>query len=119
MASRRSIPEIKPSPVNDEGSVSSLEVENQSREEKVNIGTCTYCGSEASNAPFKGIYKFQMSGLPQLVHATPQGGTIHKYELTGGKRSFQRYLGCYMGSCKFCNNLEEANEYLKDAEFTS
>jgi len=54
--------------------------------------------------------------LPTLVHATPQGGTIHKYQLSGGKRNFQRYLGCYLGTCKFCNNIEEASQYLEEVE---
>ena len=57
-----------------------------------------------------------MTTLPQLVHATSQGGTIHKYELTGGKRSFLRFLGCYLGTCKFCNDLEEASNYVKSIE---
>jgi len=54
-----------------------------------------------------------MLELPKLVHATPQGGTIHKYPLSGGKSSFQKYLGCYLGTCKFCNDLEEASAYLR------
>ena len=62
------------------------------------------------------IYIHLVSKLPTLVHATPQGGTIHKYQLTGGKRSFQRYLGCYLGTCKFCNDIEEASEYLEKVE---
>ncbi len=53
-----------------------------------------------------------MSSMPELVVSTPQGGTIHKYQLTGGKTSFLRYLGCYLGTCKFCNNLEEATDYV-------
>ena len=57
-----------------------------------------------------------MSQLPELVHATPQGGTIHKYQLSGGKQTFQRYLGCYLGSCKFCNNIDEATDYLRTVE---
>ena len=57
-----------------------------------------------------------MSPLPELVKSTPQGGTIHKYNLTGGKRNFLRYLGCYMGSCKFCNDMEEASDYVKSKE---
>ena len=57
-----------------------------------------------------------MPPLPKLVHSTPQGGTIHKYELTGGKRSFMRYLGCYLGSCKFCNDIEEANNYVESKQ---
>tara|TARA_B100000700_G_C14946384_1_gene809396 strand:- start:1102 stop:1284 length:183 start_codon:yes stop_codon:yes gene_type:complete len=57
-----------------------------------------------------------MSPLPELVLSTPQGGTIHKYNLTGGKTNFLRYLGCYMGSCKFCNDFEEATNYVKGKE---
>tara|TARA_Y100001968_G_scaffold326077_1_gene368461 strand:- start:360 stop:542 length:183 start_codon:yes stop_codon:yes gene_type:complete len=53
-----------------------------------------------------------MPPLPTLVHATPKGGTIHKYHLSGGKSEFKRFLGCYLGTCKFCNDLEEANNYL-------
>ncbi|AAP99935.1 Predicted protein [Prochlorococcus marinus subsp. marinus str. CCMP1375] len=60
-----------------------------------------------------------MASLPELVYTTPQGGTIHKYELTGGKSSFLRYLGCYLGSCKFCNDLEEATVYLENTETTN
>ncbi len=59
-----------------------------------------------------------MPALPELIHATPQGGTIHKYELSGGKSSFLRFLGCYLGSCKFCNDLDEATEYVKSIENT-
>ncbi len=59
-----------------------------------------------------------MAALPQLVRATPQGGTIHKYHLTGGKSSFMRYLGCYLGTCKFCNNITEASEFLESIEFS-
>ncbi len=54
-----------------------------------------------------------MPSLPELVSATPQGGTIHTYQITGGKRVFERFLGCYLGSCKFCDNIEEASEYLE------
>ena len=57
-----------------------------------------------------------MSSLPQLIHSTPQGGTIHKYQLTGGKSNFLRYLGCYMGSCKFCNDIDEASDFVKSKE---
>ncbi len=65
------------------------------------------------------VIKIQrMASLPELVHATPQGGTIHKYELTGGKSSFLRFLGCYLGSCKFCNDMEEATKFVQSIEFT-
>ena len=57
-----------------------------------------------------------MASLPKLVKATPQGGTIHKYQLSGGKTSFMRYLGCYLGTCKFCNDIEEASEFVSSIE---
>ena len=59
-----------------------------------------------------------MATLPQLVKATPQGGTIHKYQLSGGKTSFMRYLGCYLGTCKFCNDINEASEFVSSIEFS-
>ena len=60
----------------------------------------------------------QMTNLPQLVKATPQGGTIHKYQLSGGKTSFMRYLGCYLGTCKFCNDMNEASEFVSSIELS-
>ncbi len=54
-----------------------------------------------------------MKTLPELVLSTPQGGTVHKYQLSGGKRSFLRYLVCYLGCCKFFNDLDEATEYVE------
>ncbi len=59
-----------------------------------------------------------MSNLPQLVKSTEQGATIHKYQLSGGKSSFMRYLGCYLGTCKFCNDIEEATEFVQSVEIT-
>ena len=59
-----------------------------------------------------------MANLPQLVKATPQGGTIHKYQLSGGKTSFMRYLGCYLGTCKFCNDMQEASEFVSSIELS-
>ena len=59
-----------------------------------------------------------MPPLPQLVKATPQGGTIHKYQLSGGKTSFMRYLGCYLGTCKFCNDMHEASEFVSSIELS-
>ena len=65
-----------------------------------------------------GKVNLSMATLPQLVKATPQGGTIHKYQLSGGKTSFMRYLGCYLGTCKFCNDIEEASEFVSSIELT-
>ena len=66
---------------------------------------------------FKKIHSL-MATLPQLVKATPQGGTIHKYQLSGGKTSFMRYLGCYLGTCKFCNDMHEALEFVSSIELS-
>ena len=57
-----------------------------------------------------------MKAQPVLVHSTPQGGTVHKYPITGGKTSFERFLGCYLGSCKFCNDLDEATQFIKSLD---
>ena len=45
---------------------------------------------------------------PELLYTHRGGGTIHSYELTGGKTVFERFLACYMGSCKFYNNIDDA-----------
>ena len=54
-----------------------------------------------------------MANKPKLILTTEDGGTIHTYPITGGLTTFERYLGCYLGSCKFCNDIEEATEYIK------
>ena len=54
--------------------------------------------------------------LPELIYASPEGGSIHRYELIGGKRKFTRFIGCYLGSCKFHKKIEEATEYIKDLQ---
>ena len=51
--------------------------------------------------------------LPQLIFASPEGGTIHKYELIGGKRLFMRFISCYLGSCSFYENIEDAEKHLE------
>nr|WP_072013280.1 MULTISPECIES: hypothetical protein [Prochlorococcus] len=57
-----------------------------------------------------------MKTLPELVFTSTHGATIHKYQLTGGKRSFMRYLGCYLGSCKFFNELDDATTYIESTK---
>ena len=52
-------------------------------------------------------------GLPEFIHAPIEGGTIHKYELSGGKRKFLRFIGCYLGQCNFHKNIDEAIDYIK------
>ena len=50
--------------------------------------------------------------LPELVFISPEGGTIHKYELSGGKRVFLRFISCYSGNCKFYESIEDAAKNL-------
>ena len=54
--------------------------------------------------------------LPELIYAAPEGGTIHKYEIVGGKRKFIRFIGCYLGSCKFYKKIDEASKYIKNLQ---
>ena len=49
---------------------------------------------------------------PELLHKTPQGATIHLYDLEGGKTTFERFLGCIEGSCEFFNTKEEATKHV-------
>ena len=51
--------------------------------------------------------------LPELIYASAGGGTIHKYEISGGKRKFLRFIGCYLGQCNFHKNVDEAIAYIK------
>tara|TARA_Y100001933_G_scaffold248144_1_gene281713 strand:+ start:338 stop:511 length:174 start_codon:yes stop_codon:yes gene_type:complete len=50
--------------------------------------------------------------LPQLIFTSPGGGTIHKYEISGGKRMFIRFISCYLGKCDFFENIEDAARHL-------
>lgn len=57
-----------------------------------------------------------MNSMPQLLFTSPKGGTIHSYPLTGGKTTFEKYLSCYIGICKFFNNIDEAKDHLIDLQ---
>jgi len=57
-----------------------------------------------------------MTTKPELLLTTPRGGTVHTYPLTGGKKTFVRYLSCYIGVCKFCNDIDEAKKHLSTVE---
>ena len=52
--------------------------------------------------------------LPELIYAPIDGGTIHRYEISGGKRKFLRFIGCYLGQCNFHKNIDDAIDYIKD-----
>ncbi len=49
---------------------------------------------------------------PELLYTTENGGTVHTYQLTGGKSEFDRYLSCYLGNCQFNNDLDGAAKHL-------
>ena len=51
-------------------------------------------------------------GLPELINTPIEGGTIHKYEIIGGKRKFLRFIGCYLGKCNFYKSIDDANDYI-------
>jgi len=49
---------------------------------------------------------------PELLHTTLQGGTIHAYDIEGGKSTFHRFLACQEGFCVFYNSMKDAEEHL-------
>lgn len=53
---------------------------------------------------------------PDLIRTTEKGGTIHGFELEGGKRTYTRFLASYLGSSKFCSDIEEAQAFLSAME---
>ena len=52
--------------------------------------------------------------LPELIYSPIDGGTIHRYEISGGKRKFLRFIGCYLGQCNFHKNIDDAIDYIKN-----
>ena len=52
--------------------------------------------------------------LPELIYAPVDGGTIHRYEISGGNRKFLRFIGCYLGQCNFHKNIDDAIDYIKN-----
>ena len=49
---------------------------------------------------------------PELLHMTPQGATIHSYDIEGGTTTFHRFLGCTEGDCRFFDTKEEATNHV-------
>ena len=61
------------------------------------------------------IIKYNINmALPELIYAPIDGGTIHRYEISGGKRKFLRFIGCYLGQCNFHKNIDDAIDYIKN-----
>tara|TARA_R100000458_G_C8088786_1_gene120404 strand:+ start:62 stop:226 length:165 start_codon:yes stop_codon:yes gene_type:complete len=50
---------------------------------------------------------------PKLLYTSPAGATIHSYDIEGGKRTYERYLGCYLGACVFHDSYDKAKQALK------
>ena len=59
------------------------------------------------------IQNYNMA-LPELIYAPIEAGTIHRYEISGGKRKFLRFIGCYQGQCNFHKNIDDAIDYIKN-----
>ena len=49
---------------------------------------------------------------PKLLYTSPAGATIHSYDLEGGKTTFERYLGCYLGACVFHTRMSQLKKPL-------
>ena len=58
-------------------------------------------------------YKINMA-LPEFIYAPIDGGTIHRYEISGGKRKFLRFIGCYLGQCNFHKSIDDAINDIKN-----
>ena len=50
---------------------------------------------------------------PELLKTDSNGGTIHSYQLSGGLKTYDKYLACLKGSCTFYNSLELAETGLR------
>ena len=53
---------------------------------------------------------------PKLLHTSPLGATIHAYDLTGGKTTFERFLSCYEGNCLFYSTYDRARTAVSQGE---
>ena len=74
--------------------------------------SCTYSVMQGSTSPFGYQSFWLMTRKAVLVHSSPQGGTIHQFPASKG----DRFLGCYLGTCKFTNDLAEATAELARLE---
>ena len=50
---------------------------------------------------------------PELLKTDGRGGTIHSYQLTGGRTTYDRYLACRKGHCTFYDSMELAETGLR------
>jgi hypothetical protein len=53
---------------------------------------------------------------PELLKTDSNGGTIHSYQLSGGRKTYDRYLACHKGHCTFYNSMELAETCLQKME---
>ena len=57
--------------------------------------------------------KFNMAS-PELIYAPNDSGTIHRYEISGGKRKFLRFIVSYLNHFNFHKNIDNAIGYIKN-----
>ena len=57
--------------------------------------------------------------LPELIYAPVDGGTIHRYEISCGKRKFLRFIGCYLCQFNVHKTIDDAIDYIKNLKFTN
>ena len=50
---------------------------------------------------------------PELLKIDGRGGTIHSYPLTGGLKTYEKYLACNKGRCSFHDTVELAETCLQ------
>jgi len=63
----------------------------------------------------KKLLKKQKNSMqkPVLLKTDSNGGTIHSYQLTGGRTTYDKYLACNKGQCVFNNTLQQAQTCLE------
>ena len=50
---------------------------------------------------------------PELLKTDGKGGTIHSYQLSGGHRTYDKYLACNNGHCTFYDSFKLAETGLQ------
>ncbi len=50
---------------------------------------------------------------PELLKQYSNGSTIHSYQLSGGRTTYDRYLACNKGHCTFFDSMELAETGLE------
>tara|TARA_R100000458_G_scaffold12505_1_gene10307 strand:+ start:655 stop:876 length:222 start_codon:yes stop_codon:yes gene_type:complete len=61
------------------------------------------------------LLKKQINSMkkPELLKQYSNGSTIHSYQLSGGRTTYDRYLACNKGHCTFFDSMELAETGLE------